>query len=110
MIPRTLAHLARALRTLPKASPSPTVFGLSVSEPELVSDPLQEALRHEAAVVAVNFSADGVALLSSRRLTMTVRIWDANTGHPVGKPLRHEDWVYCSRLQPRRRAHCHRMG
>ena len=46
-----------------------------------------------AAAVSVAYSPDGTRIVSGG-WDSTVRLWDATTGQPVGKPLiGHTDWV-----------------
>ena len=54
-------------------------------------------MRHEGPVLAAAFSPDGalVATASSDRTARvwTARVWDAATGEPLGREMRHESLV-----------------
>jgi WD40 repeat protein len=50
--------------------------------------PLSQPLRHGATILAVAFSPDGKLLLTGSR-DQTARLWDVETGKPVGPPLHH---------------------
>jgi hypothetical protein len=86
--PRTLAHLARALRTLPNA-PLPRQYVVSLLRDRLWYLPVMVPLRHEGEVYDASLSADGARIVTAC-FDGTARIWDANTGKQVGEPLRHQ--------------------
>ena len=46
-------------------------------------------MRHEDGVFAVSFDADGQRIFTAARNGIA-RVWDAQSGEPVGKPIRHE--------------------
>ncbi|CAG7849595.1 SubName: Full=Uncharacterized protein {ECO:0000313/EMBL:CCA76115.1} [Serendipita indica DSM 11827] len=55
---------------------------------------------HEGAVYAVGFSPDGSRIVSGSS-DKTLRLWDVDTGQPVGEPLRgHGDWVRAVGFSP----------
>ena len=89
--PRTLAHLARALRTLPNAALPHVV---SLFRDRLWYLPLMEPLHHLSEVYGASFSADGSRILTASD-DKTARIWDAKTGEP-GEQLSHEGRVYAA--------------
>lgn len=95
--PRTIAHFARALRTFPDAgSARAYVSSLLRDLPWYL--PKMEPLRHEGEVVAASFGADGRIVTASS--DGTARIWDAESGRPVGQPLRHEGAVAAASFSP----------
>ena len=49
-------------------------------------------MKHENAVCSATFSPDGRRVLTASR-DNTARIWDAETGKPVGKPMKHAEVV-----------------
>ena len=57
-------------------------------------------LRHEGAVTRVAFEPSGDRLVTSAR-DGTARIWDANTGEPIGKPLQTLVAVYAAVFDPK---------
>ncbi len=52
------------------------------------------ALKHENYVSCVAFSPDG-RRIATASWDKTARIWDAQTGAPLGVPMKHENEVYC---------------
>ncbi len=72
--------------------------------------PIGEPLKgHKHAVLSAAFSPDGARIVTASK-DRTARIWDAATGKPIGEPLKGHDecGVECG-VQPRRRAHRHRV-
>ena len=69
---------------------------------------LGEPLKHKADVVSVTFSPDGLNLLTgsgelvelSGKNTGEARLWDAHTGVPRGRPLKHEGMVGATTFSP----------
>src|SRR5438445_505725 len=53
--------------------------------------PLGEPMRHESAVFAASFSADGRLVVTASG--ETARVWEVESGKPVGEPMRHEGSV-----------------
>ena len=49
-------------------------------------------MRHEGSVVAASFSPDGRRIVTASD-DKTARVWDAESGKPVGEPMRHEGEV-----------------
>ena len=55
------------------------------------------------------FSPDGKRIVTASR-DKTARLWDAETGKPIGEPLKGHDGCCVERgVQPRRQAHRHRV-
>ncbi|CAG7853599.1 Nuclear distribution protein PAC1 {ECO:0000255/HAMAP-Rule:MF_03141} AltName: Full=Lissencephaly-1 homolog {ECO:0000255/HAMAP-Rule:MF_03141}; Short=LIS-1 {ECO:0000255/HAMAP-Rule:MF_03141}; AltName: Full=nudF homolog {ECO:0000255/HAMAP-Rule:MF_03141} [Serendipita indica DSM 11827] len=55
---------------------------------------------HQHQVRAVAFSPDGSRIVSGSA-DMKIRLWDAETGQPLGEPLRgHQDWVTAVAFSP----------
>ena len=46
-----------------------------------------------------NFSADGQRIVTASH-DNTAQVWDAESGRPVGEPLRHEGWVSAASFSP----------
>src|SRR5262249_45433186 len=59
--------------------------------------PIGEPMAHEAAVLAVVFSADGKRLLT-RAEDGNARVWDAQTGKAICEPMRREHNVFSAAL------------
>jgi WD40 repeat protein len=89
--PRTLSHLARALRTLPDA-PLPRQYLISLFRDCAWNIARTEPLRHEGPVRVAVFSPDGTRLVTASD-DKTARLWDASTGLAMGEPMRHGDKV-----------------
>jgi energy-coupling factor transporter ATP-binding protein EcfA2 len=54
--------------------------------------PLVHILRHKGPVQGAIFNVDETRILTWSR-DGTVRIWDAQTGSPIGQPMVHDSWV-----------------
>ena len=104
--PRTLAHLARASRTLP-TEPLLRHYVVALFRERLWYLPLTEPIRHDAEVIEASFSTDGGRIVTAS-LDNTARIWDAKTGRQVGEPCAMER-RFTGQLQHGRRANCHRV-
>ncbi len=48
--------------------------------------------RHGETVESASFSPDGKRVVTASRDT-TARVWDADTGKPVGEPMTHGEWL-----------------
>ena len=60
-------------------------------------------------VYSAAFSPDGKRIVTASG-DKTARLWDAETGKPIGEPLKGHDGYVCERgVQPRRQAHRHRV-
>ena len=93
-----LAHLARALRTSGEAR-LPRQYLVSLLRDSPWCLPQTEPLRHEDLVWAASFSPDGQRVVTASN-DGTARVWDAQSGKPVGEPLRHEDLVRAASFSP----------
>ena len=56
-------------------------------------------LKHQGAVTLAGFSPDGRRVVTASD-DHTARVWDAETGKPVGRPLQHEDSVLSAVFSP----------
>ena len=54
---------------------------------------------HDGPVRSVAFSADGARLLTTSN-DGTARLWEGETGAPVGEPMRHEEQVHAAAFGP----------
>ncbi len=54
-------------------------------------------MRHEDAVLAAKFSADGQRVVTASE-EKTAQVWEAATGRVIGRPMRHDGWVYSARF------------
>ena len=62
-----------------------------------------------ACCASAAFSPDGKRIVTASA-DKTARLWDAETGKPIGEPLKgHTDAVMERGVQPRRQAHRHRV-
>ena len=89
--PRVLAPLARALRTSGDARLPREILVLLLRNGDW-HVPETEPMRHDGWVVAASFSADG-RLVVTASLDNTARVWEADSGKPMGEPMRHENPV-----------------
>jgi WD40 repeat protein len=56
-------------------------------------------MRHDGEVYAASFSPDGRRVVTASR-GKTARVWDAESGKPVGEPMRHEGDVHAASFSP----------
>ena len=56
-------------------------------------------MRHEAAVQATSFSPDGRRIVTASD-DKTARLWEAESGKPIGEPMRHEGAVRAAIFSP----------
>jgi hypothetical protein len=96
--PRTLAHLARALRTSGDARlPRQYVVSLLRDSPWFLAQ--TEPMRHESAVNAASFSPYGRRIVTASD-DKTARVWDAESGNSVNEPMHHEGVVTMASFSP----------
>ena len=104
-----------ALAALP--DPGAKIVRPYVTEAELQLDGALRALRerivlkgHEDSVASAAFSPDGKRIVTASA-DNTARLWDAETGKPIGEPLKGHGGGYVRErgVQPRRQAHRHRV-
>jgi WD40 repeat protein len=56
-------------------------------------------LRHDLAVVSVNFSPDGKKVVTAS-VDKTARVWDAQTGKPLTEPMQHKESLASASFSP----------
>jgi hypothetical protein len=54
-------------------------------------------MRHEDAVLAAQFSADGQRVVTASE-DKTAQVWNAATGKAIGEPMRHDSWIYSAQF------------
>ena len=57
-------------------------------------------LKHQGAVTLAGFSPDGRRVVTAS-YDHTVRVWEVETGKPVGRPLQHEGYLHSAVFSPR---------
>lgn len=83
-----LSLLAMTFRPPP---PTPITLPREEGRPENPKEQIQPVTVSGAARV-VSFSPDGKEVLTGSA-DGTARLWDAETGHPIGQPMRHDVWA-----------------
>ncbi|MEG3922248.1 WD40 repeat domain-containing protein, partial [Microcoleus sp. T3_A4] len=82
----------------PNHSVSPSVYGAVLDSVRLLQE--RNRLQHQSGVNSVAFSPDGTQIVSSSE-DKTLRLWDAKTLKPIGKPLLgHQGWVLSVAFSP----------
>ena len=61
--------------------------------------PITPPLIHDEWITSSQFSADGLRVLTSSA-DNTARVWDAQTGTPLGEVMRHDGMVWSARFSP----------
>ena len=56
-------------------------------------------MQHDDWVYSASISPDGLRIVTTSR-DKTARLWDAGTGHPIGKPIRHDEAVASASYSP----------
>ena len=95
---QALAHLAQALRLNERNSAAANLAGAMLTQinwPILLAGPMC----HDRAVYAVQFSPDGRRVVTASG-DNTARLWDAQSGEPLGEPMRHGAEVYFAQFSP----------
>ncbi|KAG8846333.1 hypothetical protein FRB91_000901 [Serendipita sp. 411] len=64
----------------------PNTMSVFIGCPENWPEPPQEWLGHTRGVTSISFSPDGRRIVSGSE-DQTIRLWDAETGQPLGEPL-----------------------
>jgi WD40 repeat protein len=59
----------------------------------LVSEPM----KHDAAVLSAQFSADGQRVVTASE-DGTARVWNAATGEALREPMKHDSWVFSAQF------------
>jgi WD40 repeat protein len=96
---QALASLARAVREDPKNHAAVVrLYTLLISQHSWPL-PLTPPLRHDDEVLSAVFSPDGTRIVTASQ-DKTARIWDANTGEPVGDVMRHDGPVDTASFSP----------
>ena len=104
--------VCRARRSAPTASASSPRLGTrrrGCGTPRPASRSASRSKAMTDACVSAAFSPDGKRIVTASA-DKTARLWDAETGKPIGEPLTgHEDACDERGVQPRRQAHRHRV-
>ena len=85
--------LVLAIYTMDQSQSLPTVESTAQSSLLSAIQVAQEANRlqgHRGSVISVAFSPDGKSIVSGSG-DKTVRLWDAQTGRPIGQPMKRHD-------------------
>jgi len=85
--------LVLAIYTMDQGQSLPTVESMAQSSLLSAIQVAQEANRlqgHRDAVISVAFSPDGKSIVSGSE-DNTIRLWDAQTGKPIGQPMKRHD-------------------
>ena len=97
--PGGLVYLARAIDADPggsRAAADRLWFALTQRDWPL---PLTAVMSHSDAILSASFSPDGSKIVTTSRDT-TARLWDSQSGHPVGNPMHHGKLVRCAVFSP----------
>jgi WD domain, G-beta repeat len=79
----------------PRLSRTIEALGQALTGPLEVTPPLT----HHGRVVSAAFSPDGARVVTASG-DDTARVWDAETGAPIGKPMQHKDTVFGAAFSP----------
>jgi WD40 repeat protein/serine/threonine protein kinase/tetratricopeptide (TPR) repeat protein len=59
----------------------------------------KEVFPHSDAVTAVAFSPDGKTIVTGS-MDKTARLWNVNSGKPIGRPMAHQEWARSAAFSP----------
>ena len=95
-----LGHALRDVRDVPTdAEDLRHVIRANLGSGQARLHPAKERFDHPGRVWAAAFSPDGKTILTGGA-DNTARLWNADTGQPIGEPLRHPAAVTCRGLPP----------
>src|SRR5439155_626487 len=95
---QALAQLAQALRLNPENREARGLTAAMLTQLNW-HVPLTDAMRHDAGVSSAQFSPDGQRVVTAS-VDWTARLWDGDTGKPVGEPMKHDEAVNSAQFGP----------
>jgi WD40 repeat protein len=96
---RGLLWMARALRVAPDDADLQRTIRVNLDDWGRKLHPLKSILPHARRVLCVAYSPDG-KLIATGSADSSARLWDAETGAPVGKPLQSAGWIIAVAFSP----------